>query len=1433
MKPKNDKKSTAKTAPTNVLRFYVNDELFTIKDPDPRTLLADFLRSPEVGLTGTKKVCAQGGCGACTVMLSSYDSENRSVEHRSINSCMRPICSLDGMKVTTTEGIGSVNSEVDPVQYGIAINNGSQCGFCTPGWVMNMHAFLAANQGKKLTKKEIEDNFDGNICRCTGYRPILKAMKEFAVDWDPEVDGKDTMTCVADPAELPNVKAGIRTNFPKSLEKEPHSVSFEKDGFTWSRPLTLEDLRPILAKGYGPDELKLTVGNTSIGVYNQFPLNEDDYYYPKHYVDIDHIQELHQWHVDKKGITVGGSTTYTTLLNRLKDLEQSKKITKDQKAAVQTLHYMAHRTAGAIVRNAASLAGNTMLVVHHIEKGSPFPSDLFTALVGLGAKVEIFSSEWKSTKMYDLLDFANQYHKDEALSRHSIIVAYHIPYTGKDDFIRCYKVALRHENSHSIVNAALRFPIVKNKIENPTVVFGGIAPVAFRAQKLEEFLHGKSLNNKAVQVALDVLEKELEEIMAAYAARLESVPNEGFTDQYRKQLAASYLYKHFVYVLSELDKKKVPYNIASAGERVPRPVTEGKQYYSSYPEEYPVNQPIIKLSAFMQATGEAKYIHDMFLPPRGLVSAWVTSASASANICYQIPGEKSAQPATATQLRDHLASKFPGFKDLVDWRDVPQQSEIFQGHGDDPIFVVDKVTAQGQSIALVLAEEETLAYEIAYYVSHKCINYDQVEEPIITIEEALEKGRIFEDCPNGSSGPTHIWKITRDGSNLGWMEDPFDLPMDQIIMTNETIDGEECLLVQGWQKSGAQIHFYMESQCGVVETGEHNEVILYPASQSPNSVQSMVKSVLGLNANDIDIKIKRLGGAYGGKTTRSSFIATPISVAAWKHKRPVKLVMRREVDTGLVGHRHPVLTNYQIAISKGDKNGNGAGKIKGLSINWWSNGGNTYDASFTVMDCLQLRSSSAYYVPNYQSMGDVCRTNLASNTAFRAFGMIQGVLGLEDGIEAAAHHLGIQAEDIREHNLYTIGQTTPYGQPLDNLYIKEVWKYSREKIDFDARLKKVQEFNQKNRWTKRGICMMPILYGAGYNAVFLEQGGALVEVYEQDGTIVIRTGGVEMGQGINTKIAQVAAEALNVPLRMIRIGETDVAVVPNPISTGASTGSSLNAGAVRKACLELRQRLEEYCLSLLTKNGSEWCRENKVNFWDYTNGWQTEIDGSSLWETIVGKAYFDRINLTGQARYRQPGGGGVDSNLSYHKGSCKETLNYFVGFTYNAACTEIELDVLTGEYKILQSDIIYDNGKSLNPAIDIGQIEGGFVQGLGYVLTEELVYEEKGEKRGRLNTLNTWRYKPPATSTIPFKLNVHLFPREEVNVPADPNLLLGAKEVGEPPLVLAATAYFAIKRAVLSAREDAGVKGWFRMDAPATVQRIRTACMVETKDLKI
>ncbi|MFL6230161.1 MAG: molybdopterin cofactor-binding domain-containing protein [Pyrinomonadaceae bacterium] len=1425
------------------LIFYVNGERILVRNVDPTILLVDYLRSTPVGLTGTKKVCAQGGCGACTVMLSEYDCASDEVKHRAINSCLRPLCSLDGMEVTTTEGTGSVNTALSPVQYRVAKENGSQCGFCTPGFVMNMHSLLAASEGRGLTQQQIEGSFDGNICRCTGYRPILYAMKHFASDWTPE-DEKGSMKCEVDPAERVSHQRKLRVNFPDALKRAPRAVHYSDKGYHWIRPLTLAELYRLVEQHPDPQNVRLVCGNTSIGVYDKYVEN------PHVLIDISHVAELKEIEIGDNGLRLGATVTYSEFIETLDGTLAT--ATEEQRAGLQALKYLAGRTAGTIVRNAASLAGNTMMVLRHINEGAPFPSDLFTAFCAAGAVLTVGSAKWQEPREFPIHAFAEEYANSVELQRDAVLLSYFVPFTRAGEYAETYKMSLRHENSHSIVNAGFRVLLGEgNVVKEASLVFGGLSPLAFHATAAQDYLIGKEWNAETLSGVVAALKQEATAVIEKYRERYSQFPFEGFTDGYRRHLVESFFYKFFVNVSEQVAPDMIPPAISSAGERAERPVSRGTQRYKFYLDEYPVNRPFIKIEAFLQATGEAKYTHDIALPARGLEGAFVTSTQPVGKISYRIPDGNGGEPCEVGQLVAWLKEQRPEFSDYITYADIPPDGKNVQGFGgDDPLFAPGEVTCFGQSIGLVVAETEQAAQDIANFVQTNCVAYDKHDktgkeiEPILTIEDAIAKNSIFTDCPPSNAFMVHIWKITRAGSNLDWADTEGDA----------VVDGVKCRVVGGSQEAGAQVHFYMESQSCVAIPGEHREIVVHPSSQSPDELHAGVAATLGIHSNLIDVRIKRVGGAYGGKTTRSPFVASPTALAAWKLKRAVRVAMRREEDTAMIGKRHPILGEYKLAIATGEDNPEHKGKIVGMQTSFWLDGGNTYDASFVVMDVIQLRCDSAYMVKNYETQGDVCKTNKASNTAFRSMGMIQATLVQEDAIERAAHAVGMLAEDVRGKNLYRLGDTTPFGQLLDDCYMADVWNYLVKKCDFQTRLEAVRQFNAENRWRKRGISMLPVKYASGYNLTLLEQAGALVEVYDQDGTVLVRHGGVEMGQGLMTKVAQIAAYELNVPLTFINMSDTDTNVVPNPTSTGASTGAAFNGGAVRDACLQLRRRLEDFCLDLLKENGSQWCQDNHINFWDYPTGWRTPVPPPApapeaafqkpapkkhvepvlIWNKIVSLAYVNRVDLSAQVRFKQAGGEAMDSGLTFKSPKCTEPVNHFTGFTYSAACTEVEVDVLTGETTILRSDVMYDVGKSINPAIDVGQVEGGFIQGLGYVLTEDVIFQPDGENKGALNTLNTWTYKPPAASTIPLEFHVDLYPREDsAEAPENPYDLLSSKEVGEPPLVLAATAFFAIKHAVLDARRDRGHDEWFEMESPATVQRVREACLVEADDLKI
>lgn len=1412
----------------HTLVFFVNKQRFEIENPNPRTLLVEFLRSTEVGLTGTKHCCGQGGCGACTVTLSHYDETTRKVVNLAGNSCLHPLCALDGMQVTTVEGIGNVESGVSPVQYEIAKCNGSQCGYCTPGFVMNMHSFLLGKEGCDLSTKEIEGAFDGNICRCTGFRPILYGMKKFATDGGDEKEENGTPACLVDPAMAVRINDTSSPDFPAELERSPRAVAYRhKDHFKqehlWFRPLCLDEVHKLMHQ-YRDRELKLVVGNTTVGIPGVNPVHPDVH------IDISYLSELHDVCSQSDHLTVGAAVTYTQFLGILKD--QMESASEEQQAGLAAVHYMAHRTAGTIVRNVASLAGNTMLVVRNATSGTPFPSDVFTALLSMDAQIEVQTRANDSLTM-GLLEFVDRYNdeKDASFRESAVIMRYHIPYSTAGEHVTTYKVALREVNSHSLVNAGLRMKINDdNIIESAALVFGAIAPVAFHAADTEAYLTGKPWSVETYKAALQILTADILEQQATLPNWFRELPFDGISETYRLHLARSYFRKFFIEVSGKIAPDLIPPADRSAGERYERPVSWGSQTYEAPSEGDTVGQPFIKLSAFEQATGEAKYTHDIPVPVRGLHGSLVTSTVAytkpDPSFWYQFPD--GSKKLSFNELSKHLHDRFGSdFVDYITWRDIPKGGSTGVNKSNsppDPWFCkeistekgMEGITCYGQSIGLVVAESESLANTISAYVREECIAYNAVDEEQIVLDILAPRSRntFF---PNYDTDDNHMLETQGYKHHNEWVGQT-----GRVTVKDERGEPVICEAVSGTQNTGYQIHFYMETQATVAIPGEGPEITVHSSSQSPDSIHSHVKDALNVQANQVEVKIKRLGGAYGGKTTRTPYVAVPAALAASKLRRPVRVALQRETDSWTIGDRHPFAGDYSMAIAS---DGDLKGKIMGSSTMFYSNGGNTRDCSWDVMDCAQLGADNSYNVPYFFSKGDVCETNTHSQNAMRSYGGIQAMLIQEDAVEAAANRIGMLAETVREKNFYKVGDTTPFGQKLKYCYIKDVWDRLKKTSKFDKRLGEIQKFNDENRWRKKGISMIPLKYGMGYNLGFLMQGGAHVDLYTTDSTVLVQVGGVEMGQGIFTKVAQIAAHALNVPLGLVRVGSTQTSVVPDPIGTGATSGTDLSGGAVKAACNELRKRLIKITHKLRKENGDLWCQKNGINYWDYGGDWRQEVTipsgtgtaTNTIWYNVLNQAYMNRVGLGAQSLYSTPGM--VDA-----------TDQQFYGFTYSAACSEVEIDVLTGETTVLRTDLCYDVGESINPAIDIGQVEGAFVMGVGYVLTEELIFEPTGPNKGRNNTPNTWTYKPPATSTIPIELHTDLFPRFSSNVKQDPNLLMGSKGVGEPPLVLAASVYFAVKRAVLAARSDQGDKDWFYMPSPATVQRVAEACVVNSDE---
>ncbi|WP_224242558.1 molybdopterin cofactor-binding domain-containing protein [Hyalangium gracile] len=1536
------------------LSFFLNGRPVTIDDPSPDLLLIDYLRSPEVALAGPKKPCGQGGCGGCTVILSSWNEKKRRPEHRAINSCLRPVLALEGMVVTTVEGTGAarrpnpknlshsavyfregalperkeippppamveaheaankkrleviarVNAKsrpkalsaslrevvphhpvefshegMNPVAHRLAMNNGTQCGYCTVGFVMNMSEFIVNNP--KATKREIEEIFDGNLCRCTGYRSILTGMKTFASDWSQE-DADNRMQCLPDDYAAQQLPASsVVIPFPSEAQAPATGISLEDESRVWRTPTSLSELASLMRQ-YQGRKVRLVHSNTAYGIY------KEEYLEAEIYLDIRFIPELSaQPRATDTGLRVGAGMSYSDFIRALESTMLSVGEAKARKSEetdypettrLGATRFMARRTAGRIVRNAASLGGNTMLVLKHIAEGTgePFPSDVFTVLVAIDAEIEYLDTqegESARPRRATAQELVEQVIATPALADSIVLLAYHVPFGKRNEVVLAQKVALRDVNAHSILNATSRLRLSKSlQVEEAVLVFGGIAPYPWRARKTEQALVGKELSLSAVPALARSLASEAGVELARWTRRMQGLPSEGFTDEYRTQLATAFLYKAVVNALSERGGD-IPQELQSAGEITwgRWGVSDGTQDYKKQFYKAPVALPYIKDTAMQQASGQLHYTQELPVPPKTLNASFVQSRRALATFHFVIPGK--SREASESELRQHLSSVHAGFVDLITASVFKDGGLNNQGMGSDqPLFADGEVNYVGQSIALVLAGTEQEAERIAKYVTDQCIAYEAVKprmkprigmkklpdwwwQPVLTLDDAIRLGSIYPDYPTQAPFVSHIWKVTRNGSRFDWVT-PKDTPegrIDRTIVNREgTLDGIPCQIVESTQTCGGQAHFYMETQAAIAEPLDNHRMLLRPSSQSPAAMHQTAAMALGASYNSIEVQVAPVGGGFGGKTEQSRFVAGAAAIAAHATKRPVRLVLSREQDTSMIGKRHPYFGQYQIAIDRGEVNPEDKGLIRGLQHKMWGDGGAFYDCSFVVSNCIQTRSDNAYRIANFESQIDVCRTNTAPSTAFRAFGDVQGKLMLENAVDDAAFSIGMLPEDVREKNLYERGDVTPFGQALTYCYMREVWAYLKKQCDYETKRREVDEFNATNRWRKRGLAMMPVKYGSGYNVAMLEQAGAVVSVYHSDGSIIIHQGGVEMGQGLLTQVRQIASYVLNVPMDKIQVEAARTAVMPNPTGTGASTGTAYNGEAVKRTCQDLASRLRDFGYEMLKENGNDWCVTQGIDFWNHGQaGWNTEVEihgqKKLIWQNLVALAYQYRVGLV--ATFTAPilGGETPMPSLTYKPIEQQPELadykavptgkpgayDSFTGFTYSAACSVVEVDILTGEVKVLSSDIAYDMGWSLNPAIDVGQVEGAFVQGIGYVLSEKLAFEPDGPEAGRLNSVNTWRYKPPAITSIPLQLNVSLFPRDSVDVPASPmEGIFSSKEIGEPPLVLATSVFLAVKAAIRASRLERKLSGLFRFDAPATVQEVRKACEVSANDLK-
>jgi xanthine dehydrogenase large subunit len=694
----------------------------------------------------------------------------------------------------------------------------------------------------------------------------------------------------------------------------------------------------------------------------------------------------------------------------------------------------------------------------------------------------------------------------------------------------------------------------------------------------------------------------------------------------------------------------------------------------------------------------------------------------------------------------------PGVVAVLTAADIPGKNDIAPVFADEPLFADKEVMFHGQALFVVAARTRDEARRAAQLAK---IDIEE-RTPSVTVADALKTGaRVLDDYAFG-----------RGDAGAAIDKAPHKLA-DQLSI-------------------GGQEHFYLEGQASLAIPGEGDEMMVHASSQDPTETQHIVARVLGVPDAFVTVETRRMGGAFGGKESQACTWAALAAVAARVTGRPCKVRLDRDDDFALTGKRHDFRADWKVGYDD-------RGVVAGYDVMLNARCGCSADLSLGVCDRAMFHAGNGYWLPDVAIATKRLKTNTVSNTAFRGFGGPQGMIAIERVMDAIARERGLDPLDVRKANLLRPGFVrTPYNQTVeDHESQRAIIDELEASSDYRARRARIAAFNAQSPYIKRGIALTPVMFGISFTLIPLNQAGALVHVYS-DGSVHLNHGGTEMGQGLFTKVAQIVAEEFGVPLHFVRITATNTAKVPNASPTAASSGTDLNGMAAKIAAGAIKERMTAFA-------AQQWgVAPEAVEFRDA----RVFAGNASMSFGELAKACrHERVQLSHQGYYRTP-------EIHWDRASAKGRPFYY--FAYGAACSEVAIDTLTGEMRVLRADLLHDVGASINPALDIGQVEGGFIQGMGWLTTEELVYDAKG----RLTTHAPATYKIPVASDVPAIFNTRLHMR-----PNPAPSIYRSKAVGEPPLMLAISVYSAI----LDAVHATNAKGQPRLDPPCTPESILNA----------
>nr|H9TB17.2 RecName: Full=Aldehyde oxidase 1; AltName: Full=Azaheterocycle hydroxylase 1 [Cavia porcellus] len=1306
----------------STLYFYVNGRRVTEKNVDPETMLLPYL-GRNLRLTGTKYGCGGGGCGACTVMVSRYDRGTGQIRHYPACACLTPLCSLHGAAVTTVEGVGSTRTRLHPVQERIAKSHGTQCGFCTPGMVMSLYALLRSHP--QPSEEQLLEALAGNLCRCTGYRPILDAGKTFCktsgccqskengvccldqgVNGVQEAEGEQTSQELCSEEEFVPLDPTQELIFPPELmilaQKQPQkSRVFTGDRVTWISPVTLKDL--LEAKAKNP-RAPVVMGNTSVGPEMKFK----GVFHPV-IISPDGIEELSVIKQGNEGLTLGAGLSLAQVQDVLADVVQQ--LPEEKTQTLCALLKQLRTLAGSQIRNMASLGGHIMS--RHLD------SDLNPVLAAASCTLHVPSQEGDRQIPLDEHFLSRSPSAD--LRPQEVLLSVTIPYSRKWEFVSAFRQAQRKRSARAIVNVGMRvfFGAGDGVISELCILYGGVGPAIVCATDACRKLVGRHWTEEMLDEACRLVLGEVAIPGAAPGGRVE----------FRRTLLVSFLFRFYLQVsqsLSRMDPGRYP-SLVGKYESALEDLCLGHHQRTfelqsadakQLPQD-PIGRPIMHLSGIKHTTGEAIYCDDMPLVDRELSLAFVTSSRAHAAILSMDLSE---------------ALSLPGVVDIVTAEHLGDANSFAK----ETLLATDKVLCVGHLVCAVIADSEVQAKRAAEKVK---IVYQDLEPLILTIEEAIQHDSFFETERKLESGD-----------------------VAEAFRTAEQV-------LEGSIHMGGQEHFYMETQSMLaVPKGEDQEIDLYVSTQFPTYIQEIVASTLKLPVNKVMCHVRRVGGAFGGKVGKTAILAAITAFAALKHCRAVRCILERGEDMLITGGRHPYLGKYKVGFRNN-------GQVVALDMEHYSNAGSTLDESLMVVEMGLLKMENAYKFPNLRCRGHACKTNLPSNTALRGFGFPQSGLITEACIVEVAARCGLSPEEVREVNMYRGTEQTHYGQEIHTQRLAQCWSECKAKATFSLRRAAVDRFNAGSPWKKRGLAMVPLKFPVGLGSVAMGQAAALVHVY-LDGSVLLTHGGIEMGQGVHTKMIQVVSRELKMPMANVHLRGTSTETVPNANVSGGSVVADLNGLAVKDACQTLLKRLEP----IISKNPK------------------------GTWKEWAQAAFDQSISLSAIGYFR-----GYDADMDWEKGK-GHPFEYFV---YGAACSEVEIDCLTGNHKNIRTDIVMDVGRSINPALDLGQVEGAFIQGMGLYTSEELKYGPQGA----LYTRGPDQYKIPAVCDVPAELHVFFLPPSK-----NSNTLYSSKGLGESGVFLGCSVLFAIWDAVSAARRERGLPGTLALSCPLTPEKIRMAC---------